>query len=303
MYVIRMMEHAIDQCELPCTKKGNVLYSEARKAQCDDTPVRAWDQAAAFYAGSLEGDSGHGEGILLFDLADTMCARFLACGDEAQLRLGVAYVNNEVINMLRKGQIHVLKRECGEARKLKNGIAKIMAVPLVQATLFNAYKQVYDKKRSDEEEEDIMAIEGSLYAATVLPLVHDCSPEDAQIIYENLQFENNADKIHYPDFVSVKEAFERNYMCMGITCKAVGGIWEGREYFPFASPCQDEIDTDKSRSSIHIGLVIASVGGVLIIGALLYLARRRYKKGVESAFQDREPSTIPDVFQTSRSMD
>ena len=92
------MEHALDLCELPCTKKGNVLYAPAQKAQCDDSPVRAWDQAVAFYAGSMEGESGVGDGVLLFDLADTMCARFMACGDDAELRFGISYANNVAIN-------------------------------------------------------------------------------------------------------------------------------------------------------------------------------------------------------------
>lgn len=292
-----MMEHALDLCELPCTKKGNVLYAPAQKAQCDDSPVRAWDQAVAFYAGSMEGESGVGDGVLLFDLADTMCARFMACGDDAELRFGISYANNVAINQFMKGQLHLLKRECGAARTSKNKIEKIMAVPLVQAALLNSYQQVYEKK-SEEEEASKMIVAGSMYAATVLPLVHDCSPEDAQIIYENLR--DNQTEV---DFIAVKEAFERNYACMGVTCKAVGGIWEGRQYFPYASPCQDAIDTDNS-SGIHFGIVIAAVGGILVLCALVYLSHQHHKKRIDSKYHDREPSVVPDdILRASRSMD
>jgi hypothetical protein len=297
MYVIRMMEHALDQCELPCTKKADALYAPGQKAQCDDSPVRAWDQAVAFYTGSLEGDSGGGEGVLFFDLADTMCARFLTCGDRAELRFGVSYVNNVAINDFIKGQIHVLKRECGMARKKKNEIVKIMAVPLIQATLLNAYEQV-NAKKSGEEEQAKAAVQGASYTATILPLVHECSPEDAQTIYENLRFGKDVNATQSLDFVKVKEALERNYKCMGISCKSVGGIWEGRDYFPLASPCQDEIDVNNSKSNIHIGLVIASAGGALIICVLLYITRQRCKKGIDREFHDLEPSSSPeDVFQ------
>ena len=289
MYVIRMMEHAVDQCEIPCTKAGNVLYTENQKAQCDDSPVRAWDQAVALYAGSLEGESGVGEGVLFFDLADTMCARFLACGDKAELRFGVSYTNNVVINKFLKGQHHLLQRRCGEARKLKDQIEKLMAIPLVQATILNTYQQVYEvAEQVEDRDPSVRAVEGSLYAATILPLVHDCNPADAQLIFDNLEFESGGNGTNIPDFLEVKEALERNYQCMGITCKAVGGIWMGREYYPDASPCQDELRTSGDRM-VTIGIWIAIGGSILIGCTLLYLLYRRCR-GIDYEFELREPS-------------
>lgn len=304
MYVIRMMEYALDRCEEPCKKPGNVLYDQ--RALCDDSPVRAWDQAVAFYAGSLEGDSGVGEGLLLFDLADRMCPRFLSCGDDADLRFGVSYVNNMVINEFMNGQVHVLKRDCQAVRQSKNQIEKLMAVPLIQATLLNTYEQSYSQGRTPEEDSR-MAVESAIYAATVLPLVHDCSPKDADVIYQNFRFGGENNETVTPDYKSVKEAFERNYKCMGVACKAVGGIWNGREYFPYADPCQDDIETEDSERRLQIGLVTVSIGFALVLSALIYLIYHRFKDDNEavSEINDREPSHIPpgNLQSSSRELD
>lgn len=305
-----MMEHAIDLCELPCQKTGNVLYAEAQRAHCDDSPVRAWDQAVAYYAGSLEGESGLGEGILFFGLADEMCARFLTCGDDASLRFGVSYVNNVAISQFMKGQINVLKRECEQARQVKDTIVDMMAVPLVQATLLMAYEQVYGVNTKAAEQPKL-AMQGTAYAATILPLVHDCSPNDAQIIFDNLLFgrdEENQTKV--PDFVKVKHAFERNYRCMGISCKDVGGIWQGRDYYPNAYPCQDdEMVTEQSSSnSFRIIVSVATIGGALTLCVLLHLVGNRRRASLDRyEGQGRElpenNGSFPDGLPSSREID
>lgn len=272
------------------------MYYPAQKAVCDDSPVRAWDQAVAFYAGSLEGESGVGEGLLVFDLADKMCARFLTCGDKAELRFGVSYVNNMIINRFMDGQKHLLKRECDAARKAKNEISKIMAVPLVQATLLNTYEQIYGKERTPEEDAQL-EMQGSAYAATLLPLIHDCSPDDAQYIHGSLRFDRGeGNETWMPNYVAIKKVFERNYKCMGITCKAVGGIWEGREYSPYAGPCQDAVEVEEKSlgDNLRIALAVVGVGIALVTIAACCFAYERYKEGRERMYyHDREPSHIP----------
>jgi len=289
-----MMDYALDRCELPCQKSADVLYSSAQKAQCDDSPVRAWDSAVAYYAGSLEGDSG--DGVLFFDLADKMCVNFLACGREAELRFGVSYVNNLAINEFMNGQAHLLKRECAAARESKDKIEKMMAVPLIQATLLNTYEQIYGAWRAPAEDSHL-AVQGATYAATVLPLVHHCNPGDAEIIYQNLHFDPVANQTWTPNYNAVKAAFERNYYCMGITCKAVGGIWKDGAYSPHAAPCQDAQKVKKSAERpFRISLSAIVAGIACILGGLLYLNRQqRSREGIEtSPVYDREPSHIPD---------
>merc|ERR1719450_2111500 len=79
MYVIREMEDAIMDCQQGCI-------------DCNDDPVHAWDEAVAFYTGSLEGAPGNqrprlrrrldrvpgvaGAGKMLYALADKRCRNF-----------------------------------------------------------------------------------------------------------------------------------------------------------------------------------------------------------------------------------
>merc|ERR1740133_745498 len=82
MYVVREMEDAIDDCQTDC----------ANTLSCNDDPVHAWDEAVAFYTGSLEGEDGKGlnspafsgvtpgSGKMIYALADKRCANFKTCG-------------------------------------------------------------------------------------------------------------------------------------------------------------------------------------------------------------------------------
>merc|ERR1719247_2326317 len=66
MYVIHEMEDAIADCKSDCQ-------------MCNDDPVHAWDEAVAFYTGTLEGVDGSGSGKLLYNLADYRCANYKTC--------------------------------------------------------------------------------------------------------------------------------------------------------------------------------------------------------------------------------
>ena len=67
------------------------------------------------------------------------------------------------------------------------------------------------------------AAEGAVFTASVLPLVHHCNPAAASTISANMKF-GLYDAGVYPNFASVKSAFEEAYPCLGITCAQVGGL-------------------------------------------------------------------------------
>lgn len=279
MKTISMMEEAIVNCQQPCQNHNGdgVLYRQ--QPTCDDTPIRLWDKAAALYAGSLEGESGSsgGDGMFLFNLADEMCSRFQSCGTQADLRFGTSYVNNMAIEDFMKAQIHILKRECGPAKQYMQGIVKLMAVPLVQATLYTTYERIYGQVKTEQDAVSLL-VQGTSFVATILPLVHDCNPSDAQFLYESLLFERNEqNETTVPDYTQVKQALERNYQCMGISCRAVGGISMGREYFPYAEPCQDDAFRPRSDRKVHIGYVAGLTGGVLVVLVLIWILLKRFR--------------------------
>eukprot|EP00549_Striatella_unipunctata_P025991 CAMPEP_0118698388 /NCGR_PEP_ID=MMETSP0800-20121206/15166_1 /TAXON_ID=210618 ORGANISM="Striatella unipunctata, Strain CCMP2910" /NCGR_SAMPLE_ID=MMETSP0800 /ASSEMBLY_ACC=CAM_ASM_000638 /LENGTH=160 /DNA_ID=CAMNT_0006598189 /DNA_START=18 /DNA_END=500 /DNA_ORIENTATION=+ len=145
-----------------------------------------------------------------------------------------------------------------------------MAIPLVQGTLRHAYivEHLYANEKSKAE--------AATFAATVLPIVHALSPIDAQIIHDNTKVGSNT----ITNFQKVKEAFERNYKQMGITCKDVGGLWNvgTNDYYKGAAPCSDENSSPRELSKAVMVAIIVCVCGIALIaigGAIFLYFRER----------------------------
>lgn len=209
------MEDAIDDCEAKCTT-------------CNDDSVHAWDEAVAFYTGSLEGkDPREGGGKMLYALADKRCKNFKTCTDTAG---HVSSVNTEIFKQFNLGKAKLLKGECGPVRDITDKIISQMTIPLVQGSLRYAYK--VDKLQGGSKE----AAEGAVFSAAVLPMVASCDAVSAKTISDNMKIES--DTKMSDGFVAVKQAFEKVYSCMGINCASVGGlIITGSEYYDHAQPC------------------------------------------------------------------
>ena len=88
-------------------------------------------------------------------------------------------------------------------------VVDIMSVPLVKGILCYSYK--VDMMSGAEKEK----AEGAVFAASVLPRVHDCNEDDAEIIYSKMKVGASS-----TDHAAVKKAFKNNYdACMGINEK------------------------------------------------------------------------------------
>ena len=76
------------------------------------------------------------------------------------------------------------------------------------------------------------AAEGSTFAAALLPMVHHCNPASATVVSNNMKFGLVFDAAGLnptgtlPNFATVKEALEKTYACLGITCDMVGALGE-----------------------------------------------------------------------------
>jgi len=81
MFVIRELENALGDCKANCTI-----------GDCNDFPVHALDEAVAFYAGSLEGKDGSGDGVLLYNLADERALDFRTAGVNSNELEGASYI-------------------------------------------------------------------------------------------------------------------------------------------------------------------------------------------------------------------
>lgn len=253
MYVIREMEDALDDCKSQCTIEN-----------CNDDPVHAWDEAVAFYSGSLEGSDGSGDGLLLHQLADKRCANFRTCGDLADQTTGLSHVNIEIFRQFNDGVRKISQGDCSSARANKEAIEHMMAVPLIQGALRYAY--VTDTEISPGEKAES---EGAVFAAAVLPLVHVCNEEAAETIYNNLKVGQNGTA----NFGQVKQAFESTYECLKVRCEDVGGIYDEAtgQYMTGAAPCQNSSSDDAKNVGLIVGL---SVGGIVLVGILIVFWNR-----------------------------
>jgi len=298
MYVIHEMESAIDECNYCIT---NDVCDKADQAI-------AWDAAAAFYVGSLE--DGSGSGYMPFVLANQICQHFDTC---SSFSTEEAIVNIGIIDQFLRGQQKLAIGKCEDARKAKERIVQLMTVPLVQGTLRYAHIMGVQNDTREKTRAEVL-----VFAASILPMVHDCSVVDAETISNNLNAEQ-------PVFQEVKRAFENNYECLGITCEDIGGLLDrsargkqDQQYFKGAQPCSfiiyDDVenthnpDDDTKEDGImfqfdpHVTL-IALVVIIIILSISLFCVSWKSKKIITDESGDDNKTVIdefssPSVYMT-----
>merc|ERR1712176_842013 len=239
MYVIRELEDALDDCQEACTIEN-----------CNDDPVHAWDEAVAFYTGSLEGSDGSGSGKLAYALADKRCGNFKTCGDMADSTTGSSKVNIDMFKLFNIGMAKIVKGECASARSDKDKIEKLMMIPLIQGTLRYAWKTANEPFSEKAE------AEGTIFALAIVPVVADCNPEAGKVIADNMV----AGQAGTCDFAAVKAAFESTYECMGIDGAMVGGLYDAATgtYFEGAEPAGSAMSASPTvNKAVGSGLVAA----------------------------------------------
>jgi len=252
MYVLREMEHAIYLCET----------GDCNENSCFGKPaVHEVDEAVAFYAGSLEGTDGSGDGVLTYHLADNHASDFKTAGVDGDSTSGTAKANYDILTVFDDASEHIVAADCAATRDDTTRMAQLMTVPLIQGVLLYTYKSgVLNEGEKAEAER-------AVFAATVLPLVAACSSSDADTIYEHTKTGATS-----TDFSVVKEALERNYDCLGISSSDIGGLWdaEANDYFEGAAPAMagDGGGSDEPEGSGANGATTSIGVGILMIVAL-----------------------------------
>lgn len=125
MYVIREMEIGIDDCN----------------AKNIGTPSN-WDEAVAFYAGSLTGPRAASIGVSVHSFAEKRCLEFGTCDGSIAEGGGVDYdasVSKKIFDLFELGQSYQISNRCGDLSLVKENIVKLMVIPLLQGVIKYLY--------------------------------------------------------------------------------------------------------------------------------------------------------------------
>ena len=207
MYVVLELYDALDNCA-----EGDVAEA-----------MQHWDEAWAFYAGSLEGPYGLGDGVQPYSLAEKRCANFATCTGPDRVS-GTSKVNHQLLRLYQSGLALLAEGQCPAARAKAEAIVAQMAVPLVQGMLRYAWKA--DPRLSASGPKEVA--EGWAFARGILPQVHACSPAAAALIRRNMDIAAAAPMVD--GFRAVQSAVQSVYTCMNITCGDVGVLLNGTSY-------------------------------------------------------------------------
>jgi len=254
IYALREFEDAIRDCE----------------AGERDAGLQNWDEGVALYVGSLEegGIAGSLDGKFLHQMADRYCSIFKTCDKKGTKTSGTSKVNYDMLNLFDKGQKHLARYECRELKKVKEKIASLMYIPLIQGTLHAAYRVEY------LDGYQRFQAQGAAFAAAVLPRVHAANKDAAKIIYENMRV--GAVKTSHK---AVKEAFQSVYTDLNIDCGLVGGMWHESLgiYYKGGAPCL------QSESTMTALILLAASGSILfgLIGTFFHYRGKRQAESIE----------------------
>lgn len=259
MYVIRELEDAIYDCE------------NCSGDDCNDDAVHALDEAVAFYAGSLEGTDGSGDGVMVYALAEKRSPNFKTGGPNGDSVSGTSKVNLDIFREFKNMQSKLMVKDCTAARVHRERIGQLIFIPMIQGTLRYAYITGTDPESTNKAE-----AEGVAFAASVLPIVNACNSVSAQTIHDMMKpgVPNSMDSFKF-----VKAAFESNYGCMKITCADVGGYWDeaNGQYYEGAGPCGSS-----GSSSVNVGLAVGlSIGGLVAVLLVCLYCKFRKRNDVE----------------------
>jgi len=299
MHVVLKMGESIHNCQmLENDEKQNNNEIDIIDNDIDDennnkeskitspiTVTAPWDESVALYFGSQENGRPN-SGYFPYAYGNKVCKNFGTCGT---LIFSQAQSNMEAIANFVTGQQALKDKKCEDAKNVRQIIVRQMTVPLIQGTLHSAYTVGVQMNTREE-----IRAEGAVLAASILPLVHACNAEDANMIYTNMKV--GAETI--PNFLVVKAAFENNYECLGIKCEDIGGIIDPNKrgqysYLESAGPCGVDASTIDSADSINeesarvekakklsIEVTIGLTVGAVFVAALL-LGAYEYFYGVK----------------------
>merc|ERR1711990_545613 len=180
-YVIWEMQDAINDCK-------------AGKLSANADSVHAWDEAVAFYTGSLEGTTQGGQGGLAgnyagelqFTVAEKRCKNFGTCTADFDMNPydGYSELNKKVMALFSAGRDEILSAvdltsddKCEPVIETMNEISGLMLVPFIQGVQRYLYKTAQGTASAKE------AGELFAFASAALPFIDAVDPSAAEKLY------------------------------------------------------------------------------------------------------------------------
>lgn len=242
---------------------------EAAIADCKDNTIGThWDEAVAFYAGSLVGAEGTDNGVMIYGLAEKRCGDFNTCDaadDEESYHESL--VNEEIFELFSAGSEYSYTFSCDTMETTKEAIVQKMTVPLIQGVL--KYLYLTDLQGSEKQRAELWA-----FAAALLPILDYYDPDAASTLRANSAL-TNTDLVP-SGYAAVKASMESTYSSIGVTCADVGGYASSTSstgYYPGMEPCSDssttgaKSDDDDSSSMPVYGIVLLVILLVFFVSA------------------------------------
>ena len=260
-YMIWEMQDQVNDC------KAQTL------SQNDDASVKAWDEAVAFYSGSLVRGEEYGTsttGKLQYALADKRCRNFNTCAGKLVLTTppsGMSTVNQEIYALFNEGK--KLARtgttaDCPKLDVLMDKIATLSLIPFVQGTMRYLYKT--KDSASAKEAGELWA-----FASAILPFVHEVDPTAAEKLYKRAwKHDFTSDT-----YETIKTGIEGTLTNLGagsgkglITCESIGDLYTGTTLD--SAGCTSPSSSSKNNDTA-LGLGIGIPLGAIAITALVFV--------------------------------
>ena len=269
-YAIWEMQDQINDCRIDGTN--------------EDPSVKAWDEAVAFWAGSLTRGRAYGqtddkegeEDNFIYALGDKRCANFGTCATGFS---GTALVNQELLALFNRGKEQARSLECEPIDDIHEKIGTLMMVPFIQGTLRYLYytKDAQDAKSTGE----LWA-----FATAILPFVNEVNPAAAEALYKRawlLDFSGS--------YEADKKLLEDTYSNFGvgagkgsITCETIGDLYSDPMNMLSENTCSSSSPSkDDDGLALKLGL---GLGAACVV--CLGLTAMSYSKGRKTNKQDQQ---------------
>ncbi len=144
--------------------------------------LSAWDEAAAFIVGSLEGERNGGskdfeDGQSLWNLANNRCIEFGRQNDN-----GYAISNNLLFGFIAAGKNMITSGNCFNLERVATDISNLLLVPVIQSVIKYAIQNQSEMRSSTKVE---IAL-GEAFASGVTPVVLNHDKESGIILMNNM---------------------------------------------------------------------------------------------------------------------